>query len=184
MGEHDVQNVDDEARSRGFMKALLRDVTALETMLERGLFESGVRRIGAEQEMFLVDSAGRPACKAVEVMRSGSADTRTSRTNSRSSTSRPTSRPRNTTVAASGGWRPSCASWLLGDRLRRGGQGGLRQIVLTGILPTLRQSDLGLENMTPNPRYRELNSSMTRLRAGPFSSGSRASTSWRRPMTT
>lgn len=37
------------------MRALLDDVQALETMLEEGMIEEGVRRIGAEQEMFLVD---------------------------------------------------------------------------------------------------------------------------------
>src|SRR5439155_5778767 len=41
-------------------------------------------------------------------------------------------------------------------------------IVLTGILPTLRQSDLGLENMVPNPRYHALNRVMTALRGGSY----------------
>ena len=51
------------------MQAVLADVGALGAMLDRGLIESGVRRIGAEQEMFLVDSIGRPAKTAVEVMK-------------------------------------------------------------------------------------------------------------------
>ncbi len=43
------------------MRSLLDDLRALEMMLEEGRIESGVRRIGAEQEMFLVgrDSAPR-----------------------------------------------------------------------------------------------------------------------------
>ncbi|MEC7725270.1 MAG: hypothetical protein VYD05_07140, partial [Planctomycetota bacterium] len=41
------------------MKAILADVHALERMLEEDRFESGVRRIGAEQEMFLLDRAGK-----------------------------------------------------------------------------------------------------------------------------
>jgi CBS domain-containing protein len=36
--------------------------------------------------------------------------------------------------------------------------------VLTGILPTLRKSDLGLDNMVPNERYRALNRAITELR--------------------
>ena len=39
------------------MKSLLADVMALEQMIETGRIETGVRRIGAEQEMFLVDHA-------------------------------------------------------------------------------------------------------------------------------
>jgi CBS domain-containing protein len=35
---------------------------------------------------------------------------------------------------------------------------------LTGILPTLRKSDLGLDNMTPLPRYFALNRAMQRMR--------------------
>src|SRR5262249_27446632 len=40
--------------------------------------------------------------------------------------------------------------------------------VLTGILPTLRKSDLGLENMVPNPRYQTLNRAMTELRGADY----------------
>jgi CBS domain-containing protein/gamma-glutamyl:cysteine ligase YbdK (ATP-grasp superfamily) len=42
-------------------------------------------------------------------------------------------------------------------------------ILLSGILPTLRKSDLTLENLTPAPRYQQLNDSVIRLRGGPFS---------------
>jgi hypothetical protein len=46
------------------MKAILNDLRALEQMLKDGLVESGIRRIGAEQEMFLVDSDLGPATDA------------------------------------------------------------------------------------------------------------------------
>jgi hypothetical protein len=46
---------------RLFMRRILNDLRALEKMLEEGVVQTGVRRIGAEQEMFLVDKAGRPA---------------------------------------------------------------------------------------------------------------------------
>jgi CBS domain-containing protein len=41
-------------------------------------------------------------------------------------------------------------------------------VVLTGILPTLNQSHLGIESLTPNPRYHELNDAMRKLRRGDF----------------
>ena len=56
MGEQNVNGLDD-ARRKTFTKALLNDVRALEIMLEEGRFETGIRRIGAEQEMFLVDGS-------------------------------------------------------------------------------------------------------------------------------
>ena len=57
MGEQNVRLNKDESAHQAFMKALLAEVHALEVMLGSGMLESGVRRIGAEQEMFLVDRA-------------------------------------------------------------------------------------------------------------------------------
>src|SRR6185503_8422996 len=42
-------------------------------------------------------------------------------------------------------------------------------VLLSGILPTLRKSDLTLENLSPSPRYRELNQGVIGMRGGPFS---------------
>ena len=61
MGEHNVSTEHDTHQTQAFVKSLLADVAALERMIETGRIESGVRRIGAEQEMFLLDRAMRPA---------------------------------------------------------------------------------------------------------------------------
>ena len=42
------------------------------------------------------------------------------------------------------------------------------EVLLTGILPTIRQTDLTLENLTQLPRYHELNHAMQQLRGGVF----------------
>ena len=68
MGEHDVDQQFDEKTSQAFMKALLEDLRALEYMIASGGFETGVARIGAEQEMFLVDRNMRPAPISLEVL--------------------------------------------------------------------------------------------------------------------
>ena len=47
---------------------MLRDLQALEHMLAEGRFETGVTRIGAEQEMFLVDSSWQPAPGALPML--------------------------------------------------------------------------------------------------------------------
>src|SRR5262249_9220993 len=41
-------------------------------------------------------------------------------------------------------------------------------VLLTGILPTIQQSDLTIDNLTLSPRYLELNRVMSRLRGGSF----------------
>src|SRR6185369_7795386 len=42
-------------------------------------------------------------------------------------------------------------------------------VLLAGILPTLQKSDLSLDNLTPAPRYAQLNQGVIGLRGGPFS---------------
>ena len=68
MGEHDVEQELDERKLQEFTQALLADLRALAFMLENGRIESGIRRIGAEQEMFIVDRNLRPAPLAMEVL--------------------------------------------------------------------------------------------------------------------
>src|SRR5215212_1965155 len=69
MGEHNVEQQVDEKKAQAFMKALLEDLRALAFMLQDGRVESGVTRIGAEQEMFLIDRYLRPAPVSLEVLK-------------------------------------------------------------------------------------------------------------------
>ena len=69
MGEHNIEQQADEQKAQAFMKALLEDLRALAFMLHSGQIESGITRIGAEQEMFLVDRHLRPAPVSLEVLK-------------------------------------------------------------------------------------------------------------------
>jgi CBS domain-containing protein/gamma-glutamyl:cysteine ligase YbdK (ATP-grasp superfamily) len=164
MGEHNVSATQDEQQARHFMKALLRDLTALEQMLEGGQIESGVRRIGAEQEMFLVDAALRPAPVAPAVLQH-------------------LNEPRLTTEIGRFNLEANLSPQLftgaglhrMEDELRellalaqRGAAACQADVLLTGILPTLHQSDLTLDNLSPGPRYDELNRTISRLRGNTF----------------
>src|SRR6476646_5990900 len=75
MGDKRVTREYDGDQMRAFTLGVLTDLQALEHMLDAGMFEQKQRRIGAEQEMFFVDSAMRPAPLAVEVI-DASADQR------------------------------------------------------------------------------------------------------------
>ncbi len=163
MGEHNVSGEFNEADLREFMRALLADVSALERMLEGDMFESGIRRIGAEQEMFIVDNAGRPSCKAVQILDrlDGNYTTELAQFNLEA----------NLEPHEFGG---RCLSDLESElrtmvrKAREAAAAEHAQIVMTGILPTLGRENLGLESMTPNPRYLALNNSMVALRGGNF----------------
>ena len=162
---HDVETQFDESKSQAFMKALLGDLHALEYMIEAGRFETGVRRVGAEQEMFLVDRNLRPAPISLKVLnhaRDSRLTTEIARFNLEANL---------TPLMLTG----RCFS-LMEEELKellglvsRSAATFDADVLLSGILPTLQKSDLTLDNLTPLPRYDALNRGVIRLRGGPLS---------------
>ena len=59
MGEHVIRQPTDEREARAFARAVVRDIEALEHLIEHDRIETGVRRAGGEQEMYLVGAARR-----------------------------------------------------------------------------------------------------------------------------
>ena len=165
MGEHNVEQQFDEKKSQAFMKALLEDLRALEFMIETDRFESGVTRIGAEQEMFLVDRNMRPAPISLEVLeraKDARLTTEIARFNLEANLT-----PLLLTNNCFGKMEVELRQLL---SLVRDSAGELdADVLLSGILPTLKKSDLTLENLAPMPRYYELNRGVIGLRGGPFS---------------
>jgi CBS domain-containing protein/gamma-glutamyl:cysteine ligase YbdK (ATP-grasp superfamily) len=164
MGEHNVSATQDLEQAQAFMHALLCDLTALEQIIESGRIETGIRRIGAEQEMFLVDAGMRPAPVAPQILQT-------------------LNEPRLTTEIGRFNLEANLSPQLftagclytleqelqeLVALAREGAAKYQAKILLTGILPTLRQSDLTLGNLSPGPRYDELNRALQRLRGGRF----------------
>jgi CBS domain-containing protein len=164
VGEQRIGEVSSDAEQRAFTRSILDDLEALERMLEGDLFETGIRRVGAEQEMFLVDDSLRPAPVATEVIEA-------------------LNHPSFTTELALFNLEANCEPRVFGGGCLRHMEEELVQLVaaaraaaasvgadvlLTGILPTLRKDDLHLGNMTPAPRYAALNRAMVELRGGAF----------------
>ena len=164
MGEQNVQDSKDLDQKRVFMQALLADVRALEYMLEHNQFETGIRRIGAEQEMFLVDQARNPSLSAVQMLEQ-------------------IDDPRFTFELAQFNLEANLSPLeLTGDCLRkleretaevvqiarRAARKLGNDIVLVGILPTLTTDNLTLNSMVPEPRYRALNDAIVKLRGSEF----------------
>jgi CBS domain-containing protein/gamma-glutamylcysteine synthetase len=159
MGEQSVAISVDEKYRQAFARAVLNDLHALEKMFRNGLLETGVRRIGAEQEIFLVDHAMRPAPLAVEVIeaaRDSRLTTEIGRFNLEA----------NLTPHLFEG---ACLSELerelneILDIVRAAMAAFRGGAVMCGILPTIQNSDLVEANLTPGPRYAELNRILTAL---------------------
>ena len=164
MGTQDVRAGLDGAEMRAFMKHLLADFRALETMITRGDLALDKRRIGAEQELFLVDDAWRPACIS-EAMVDDIADDRFTTELARFNLEF------NLDPLEFGGKCLSAMEGQIHEMLARCRESAERlgaDVLMTGILPTLQKSDLDLENMTNRPRYAALNDAMTRLRGGAY----------------
>jgi CBS domain-containing protein len=158
----DLIATDDPQVIRSFTRAVLRDLKALERLIAAGAIESGVRRLGAEQELFLVARGCRPAPVAEAVLERLGAPftTELARFNLEANLE-----PR---LLEGDGltWLESRLNELI-ERARKEAAKEGAEVVLTGILPTLVQSDLSLENITPRQRYFALNDALCKQRSDP-----------------
>src|SRR5229473_2923571 len=159
----DQEEFDERDYSR-FTERLEECLSALGQLLERPGFGAGPATVGAELELFLVDGAGRPLPHN-QAIRAAVADPRVSVELNRFNLELNASpvlldgRP----FAALGGELN-----VLLDRVADTARDHAGRLALIGILPTLRQADLGPGVMTDVPRYRALNSGLRRLRQDPF----------------
>jgi CBS domain-containing protein len=165
MGEHKVYENTDERKAQLFMKALLEDLRALAFMLEDDRVESGITRIGAEQEMFLIDRYLRPAPVSVEVLEQV-ADPRLTTEIARFNLEANLS-PLELTNDCFSRMEQELSELI--ELARAAAANHNADILLSGILPTLQKSDLTLDNLTPCVRYHELDRAVIRLRGGPLS---------------
>ncbi len=165
MGEQRVSKLKGKRAMNRFMQFLLNDIRALELMLENDYFESGVSRIGAEQEMCLVNTKNyKPATIADEALKNMKdyewVETELAKFNLET----------NLTPHL---FKGDCLSKLEKEnrqkleKIRKKVHKLGAEIILTGILPTLRKSDLGLHNLTPRKRYHALMEAINEQLLGP-----------------
>ena len=164
MGEQNVRQNSDKATRQAFMKSLLEEVQALEQMLENGMIESGHRRIGAEQEMFIINQAFKPALRALDILDIIEDERFTHE------------------IGLFNLEANLSVQDMRGDCLRRMEQEAQEihriarstaeevgcDIALVGILPTLSRENLGLDSMVPTVRYKALNDALLALRGDDF----------------
>ncbi len=147
---------------RSYTKALLADLQALEEILARGMIESGVRRLGAEQEAFLVDRSFQPASVAPEVLARMGDDAFTHELARFNVEMNLDPVPLEGTCFRA--VQDQIESLLAKARAAAEEEGA--DVLLAGILPTITKAVLTLDNITPIPRYFALNDALNRLRGG------------------
>ncbi|HET6814205.1 MAG TPA: glutamate-cysteine ligase family protein [Actinomycetota bacterium] len=154
----------DQADVVGFERRLEESLVALGRLLRRPGFGIGPPTVGAELELFLVDSGGR-ALPINQAVRAEAADPRVVLEVDRFNLEL------NLTPAPLAG-RPFAAFAAELDQalgvVRRAAAWHGGRIVMAGILPTLRAEELHLAAISDAARYRALNAGIRRLRQEPF----------------
>ena len=160
MGAKGVRIAKSQQEVNDFTKHLLKDIQALDGMLKADMFEVDEIMIGAEQELCLIDEHGRPAPKAIEILKD-------------------LNHPNFTTELARFNLEANLDPVIFsGDCFRnfenqiRGFIQSFREVaknyevepLLTGILPTIRKFDLESGNLAPIDRYFALIDSIDKLR--------------------
>ncbi len=147
-----------------FNRQLLRDIKALEIMIESGMLESGVKRIGAEQELYIIDGQWRaePAVERVlKKLKDAHFSVEIAKFNIEI----------NLDPLPFGGSCLSSFEKRINDLVSKlnhvAGDMGLKTIMV-GILPTIRKSDLRPENLIDDPRYQALCAILNEERRGPY----------------
>lgn len=144
---------------------MLNDMKALEMMVKNDVFEKDIQRIGAEQELCLVDKNFLPSNNALKVLE---------KVNDKRFTTEIAlfNLEINLDPHELGG---HCFSMIDKDLTKLISHVDKvahsiedNRIILTGILPTLRKSDLVFENITPHKRYKVLNKILKDIRGDDF----------------
>lgn len=164
MGEQQLSIARDPESRKKFLKQLLHDVEAIELMLENKQFETGVNRIGAEQEFCLVDKYFKPSLNAIDILQK-------------------IDDPHFTPELARYNLEINLDPFLLDgncfSKMERHLKKMLQKadaaasslnekIILTGILPTIDFRAVQMEYMTPKKRYEALANIIYELRGEDF----------------
>ncbi len=164
MGEMTVHAPRTETDRRHFLQIVLRDIEALDLMIREDRFEQKKQRIGAEQELCIIDESGHPSMLGPEILEQ-------------------IDDPRFTTEIGRFNLevnldpfelRPDCLRLTERQLLQMLGKVNQAasefdsRILLTGTLPSINHEHLHPENMTPRARYKLLSDNMRALRGDSF----------------
>lgn len=164
MGQHTVKVTSTPLERKTFLKHLLSDVEALDQMIKEGLIETGISRIGAEQEFCLIDHHCQPSLKGPDVLN------KIADKHFTSELARYNLEINLDPLELKG----KCFSEMertlrnLLNKADDAAEAYKTNVVLTGILPSITKEQVGLDYMTPNPRYHMLGDIIKAIRGADF----------------
>ena len=153
MGEMIKRRSQNTSERMTFAQHLIDDIKALELLLKKGSFEDDVVRIGAEQELCLIDQEYRPYGVNLELLKAIDDDHFTTELANY-----------NIEINLDPFQLKENCFTLVEQQLRsllQKAEGKANTIgaklLLAGILPTIGKKEVGLDYLTPIPRYFALN---------------------------
>jgi predicted transcriptional regulator len=165
MGSKSVIAIKTQKDRKNFVLHLLNDIEAFEFMIENNLFETGIQRVGAEQEICIVDKDFRPSTKALEILEKIN-DTHytTELALFNLEINLDPFELKNNCFSA----LEKQLTTLLNKGYKVAEETENNKLILSGILPTLRKKDLVFKNITPFKRYKTLNKVLKKMRGDDF----------------
>jgi len=164
MGEMIQNSTKDTTERMAFVQHLIDDIKALELLFERGLFEDDRVRIGAEQELCLIDSDYRPYGINLQLLQA--IDERHFTTELANYNIEINLDP----FELKGDCFSKVENQLRGllQMAEEKAKAFDAKVLLAGILPTIGKKEVGLDYLTPIPRYFALNEMLTANKGGDF----------------
>ncbi|MCQ0111194.1 CBS domain-containing protein [Zhouia amylolytica] len=164
MGEHVVKKLLSADDRMIYTHQLLNDIAALEKMYQEDLFEKGVMRIGAEQELCLINKRWYPSATAIELLKALNDEHYT--TELALYNLEVNLDPLELTGDCFSVMKKRLHYFL--EKISRVADKMDLKIILTGILPTIDTRFLTQDYMTPELRYMAINESFRALRRDDF----------------
>ncbi len=164
MGDFRVRPIRDQADRHRMYRYALRDIATFEEMWQAQCFSTGPTKIGAEQELCLVDAAFQPARTALNIL--DKVDDR-HYTNELALFNLEINLDPETLVNSPFTTTEQKLLALL-DKGKAIAAERDAQILLAGILPTIAPRHLAFEYMTPIPRYRTISKMLYDIRGASF----------------
>ena len=165
MGSQSVTAIKTQKDRKDFVHHLLNDIEAFEYMVNNNLFEKGIQRVGAEQELCIVDKDYRPSTKALEILdKINDSHYTTELALFNLEINLDPFELKNNCFSAIEKQLTS----LLNKGYKVAEETENNKIILAGILPTLRKKDLVFKNVTPFKRYKTLNKVLKKIRGDDF----------------
>ncbi|MFV1883110.1 MAG: glutamate-cysteine ligase family protein [Balneola sp.] len=163
MGEQRVKLAKTNEQVQNFMKNVLKDLRALKKMLDEDWFETDTIRIGAEQELCLIDQNAKPFFESGKVLETLGGDsehftTEFAKFNLEINVNPPLEFKGNALSEMEHNLQKRV------EQVRAAAEKFGAEVLLTGILPTIRKADVSMDSLTPIPRYKALCEAIDNLR--------------------